>query len=329
MLQEESAIYEILNKYKIDYQRNVSLREITKVSGGYCAFYCVPESEKKLVLLLRFCLTKNIVFEVIGGSTNTYFCAQYNPLVVISTIRVCRIVAREDHIICSCGVGLSKFSQYCVNRGIAGYEGFVGIPGTIGGAAICNSGAFDSEMSQVVSSVKILMEDNHIEVLTNAQLDYSKRSSAIKSGKIRGYILSVSMDSTQKKDINSLKTKVSTNTKYRKRFIDGKRKSLGSVFVSSSLRYITKQYRFRLFVKRMIYGLLKAFIQDSERLKTINTWLFFLVLGAPHLSQHCDNINRFCWNQQTTEDDFFDYISTMQRLGLNKLELEIELKEKE
>jgi hypothetical protein len=44
MLQKASGISEILDEYGIVYQRNVSLREITKVSGGYCAFYCVPES---------------------------------------------------------------------------------------------------------------------------------------------------------------------------------------------------------------------------------------------------------------------------------------------
>ncbi len=325
-MQEKSGIGEMLDEYGIGYQRDVSLREITKVSGGYCAFYCVPKSEKELVQLLKFCLIKNIIFEVIGGSTNTYFCAQYNPHVLISTVKVCSIVYNEDNIICSCGVGLSKISQYCVNRGIAGYEGFIGIPGTVGAAAICNSGAFQSEMSRVVTSVKILTEYNHIEVLTAAQLNYSQRSSAIKSGEIRGYVLSVSIDISKKEDINSLKTKVSANRKYRKKFIDGKGKSLGSVFVSSTLRYLTEKYRYRLLIKRIIYALFRVFIRDSEKLNKISAWLFFMVLGVPHLSKHCDNINRFRWDMETTEDDFFDYVNTMQRLAGNQLELEVELK---
>ncbi len=44
------------------------------------------------------------------------------------------------------------------------------------------------------------------------------------------------------------------------------------------------------------------------------------------LSYNCEGLNRFVWDDDTTEEDFYHYINTMQRLAKNRLMLEIEIK---
>jgi UDP-N-acetylmuramate dehydrogenase len=313
---------------KIEFKIDVLLSDLTKInSEAKCDFFCKPDSLGELKQILTFCTTHKITFDIIGNLTNVYFSNCYHTDLLISTLGVKEVVYKDGTIICSCGVNLSKFSRDCITKGIAGYEGFVGIPGTIGAAAINNSGAFQSTMSNVVKSILIFTPKNEINKLTNEELKYYTRSSAIKRGEILGYVLSVELKSSKKAKIEDLLKKVEENKKYRKKNIDGFRKSLGSVFVSTSLQSLMTKYRFQLLLKKITYAPFKLIIKDSKKRDIINTYLVFLFLGIPKYAKHCDSLNRFCWDEKTTELDFMSYIKAMQRLANNKLTLEINIKE--
>ena len=318
-------ISNFLNENNIKYRSNVLLQDITKLSEGRkCKYFCQPISLKQLKILLSYCITQQIDFEVVGSLTNTYFLKKYKPFLIISTLKVTEILVENNYIVCSCGYNLFKLSNYCVNNGIAGYEGFFGIPGTVGAAAINNSGAFQSEMANVVTSVSILTNENKIRELTNAEMNYTTRNSILKNGGVMGYVLSVKFDASKKEEINSLSAKISSNTEYRKKYIDRKRQPLGSELVS--LNCLKKRYQYCLLIKAFCFSTIRLFIKDVKKLKVLNTYLFFFFLGVPELAKHCDSPNRFCWDKTTKENDFIYYLNTMQRLAGNTLKLEVDIK---
>ena len=97
---------------------------------------------------------------------------------------------------------------------------------------------------------------------------------------------------------------------------------MGSIFVSSSLTEIGKRHKIAIFTKKIINQPFKFFFHNTS----INTFLDFLFLGKPSLAKHCDNLNRFCWQKNTKEDDFMKYLNYMQKLAGNQLKLEIEIR---
>lgn len=81
---------------------------------------------------------------------------------------------------------------HCVSAGLAGIEALSGIPGTVGAAPIQNIGAYGAELADVLDSLEFIHESTgEIERITAAQLELGYRHSRIKSGELRGAVLSV------------------------------------------------------------------------------------------------------------------------------------------
>ena len=53
----------------------------------------------------------------------------------------------------------------------------------------------------------------------------------------------------------------------------------------------------------------------------------FLFLGYPKMAQHCDSFNRFVWKENTTENDYFEYINLIKKLSGYQAILENQIKE--
>jgi len=319
------SLNKYLNENSFEFASNVDLKQLTGVNGGTCSYFSKPKSFEQYLGLLKFSIRNKLSFEVVGNLTNTFFLQSYNPKLIISTIQVNEMTTENEYLLCSCGCNLTKVSRYCISNGISGYEGFIGIPGTIGAAAINNSGAFSSEMSKVVKYVEVLTSENHLKRLYPLELNYKTRSSILKNSALKAFVLRVALDISQKEEVSVLESKAEEIRKLRQNTIDGKRKSLGSVFVSTSLRVIFDQHKVQTLLKRICFAPFKLFFAN-RKLQRINTFLDFLFLGIPKFIKHCDSLNRFCWEKDTTEKDFMDYISSMQKLANSQLKLEIDLK---
>ena len=70
-----------------------------------------------------------------------------------------------------------------------------GIPGTIGGAAFMNAGAYGGEMKDIIKSVKVLDTQGEVRVLPKEELKMGYRTSIVKE---KGYtVLSVELELTR------------------------------------------------------------------------------------------------------------------------------------
>ena len=90
---------------------------------------------------------------------------------------------------------LSKVAAEALEAGLTGMEFASGIPGTIGGAAFMNAGAYGGEMKDIIKSVKVLDTQGEVRVLPKEELKMGYRTSIVKE---KGYtVLSVELELTR------------------------------------------------------------------------------------------------------------------------------------
>ena len=321
-------IKEFLEINKIPFKKNIELKKITrKNSKVILSLYSTPKTTESFEQLIEYCLTKKIKFEVVGQMWNTYFRDSFKCDILISTIKLNKFIEKDNLLICETGCSLPVIANWAKKNLIKDFEGFSGIPATVGGAAINNAGSSNSEMSKVVKTVTVITEDNKKLTFSNSDLDYKTRQSKIKIGDIKAYVIQVSLDISSKDSKENIELNYKKYQEYRVKNIDGRNKSLGSVFVSTTLRPIYKRYKLNFICKAIVFRFLKIFISDITNRKDLNTRLIFLFLGYPRMAQHCDSFNRFVWKKNTSENDYFQYIYLMKKLSRNKAVLENQIKE--
>ncbi len=77
------------------------------------------------------------------------------------------------------GLSLPALARDAARRGVAGFEFFSGIPGTVGGAAVMNAGAGSGQWSDLCESVLVATGGGGHEILLPQDLKYGYRTSAL------------------------------------------------------------------------------------------------------------------------------------------------------
>lgn len=316
-------IFDYLTRNSIEYKTDVKLSALTGMNqDGVIPLLVFPSTINQLIDLYKLIKAHKLTVDILGGISNTYLSSSYYRDIVVKTTKLNNVLYSENSVTVECGCSLTKISKELSSKGYSDYEGFVGIPGTVGAAAINNSGAFNSSMHKVVKNVTVLTTDGVIETLSNEQLKYGTRSSVLKTQSCDFVLLSVELVLGRIEDAQTISKRIEENKKYRKNTVDGKRKSLGSCFVATTIKELKQRHKCRFFCKKLVYGLIKLFNHSLR----MNTYLDFLFLGHPELAKHCDSLNRFAWDKETKESDFFHYIDVMQELSNHNLKLEIEIR---
>ena len=79
---------------------------------------------------------------------------------------------------------VSMVARRAAKAGIDGLSFFIGIPGSVGGVTRMNGGCYGRETCQVLTDCDVIMPDGEFVTLTNADLQYSYRHSALPDGAI-------------------------------------------------------------------------------------------------------------------------------------------------
>ena len=116
-------------------ETNILLKDRTWIHrGGKVDYWLQPENIEELVAVGKLLYGIKEPFVTIGHTSNTYFKNSFNIKYVIDTRHLTGFNELNGNtLVCECGAPMAKVSRYCVERGIAGYEGMVGLPGTVGG----------------------------------------------------------------------------------------------------------------------------------------------------------------------------------------------------
>ena len=87
-----------------------------------------------------------------------------------------------NEIIAEAGIRLAYLSKKAAANSLSGLEFAEGIPGSVGGAVIMNAGAYNGEMSQILSSVSALDRQGDLHTFQLEEMAFSYRSSIFQSG---------------------------------------------------------------------------------------------------------------------------------------------------
>ena len=313
-------ISDYLLERNIPFEENVLLSKKTWIkTGGLCTYWITPESRDQLVEICRFLYRENIVFDVVGQTSNMFFHSTYNPQVVVSTLKMKNFSIEDDIIICECGVSVVKLAKACLAKGYAGFYGLVGLPGTVASAIVNNSGCFNCSVSSMLVSADVLLPDGCIQIIKKEDFNYSKRSSAFKRGEKKGVILCVRLKTEKVDSIEEENQKAEDTKVYRKKKQEGPNRNLGSVYG----RCIYKHSPINLMISAIIKVVRGLGLSYSCSKLQKNLLLFFY--GYLDLNNYISdkNINTFIWNDDKAEWKFKRYKAFMRKVYKN-LELEIE-----
>lgn len=145
----------------------------------------IVDNEKDLLKLLNYVKSNNLKYKIIGGGTNLIFDGYYDGILIKLDLKKLKI--NKNIIEVESGYNLMALSMKVSKLGLTGMEFSSGIPGTVGGAIINNSGAYKSDMGYIVKSARVITPDLKIKELTNKEMDFHYRTSFFKTN--NGYII--------------------------------------------------------------------------------------------------------------------------------------------
>lgn len=229
----------------------------------------------------------------------------------------------DNHtILTTSGQAMTKLVRMCMERGIAGYEGFVNLPGTVGGAVVNNSGCFGSKMEDVVQKVELLTPSGEIKMLTGRDLHYTHRNSSLKDKTIEGLVLRVWLDASRHEESSVLLEKAAKYTEERKRTQQGPLNNLGSTYAQ-----LPQKGNARNFISRIIAKLLSLCRVDVIRARKYMKYVYLALYGNLKIKQYVSDywIGCFVWSDAGADEAFVRYRKMMNRI-YNHPKLEIEIR---
>jgi UDP-N-acetylmuramate dehydrogenase len=124
---------------EFSFQENVSLAQYTHMKVGGPARVSVEVNTKEdLQALCAYCFTHQIPFVIIGGASNIIIPDNGIDKLVIRNL-TSSIEIRGNHVTADSGVITAVLAKKTADNGLTGFEYFVGVPGTVGGAVYNNS----------------------------------------------------------------------------------------------------------------------------------------------------------------------------------------------
>lgn len=177
-------------------QQEPMSRHTTFRIGGPADFYLCPHSTKEVQEIVEICKEEKLPYFVLGNGSNLLVSDKgYRGVVIQLWKNFSDITVKDCCIQAKAGALLSKVAAEALEAGLTGMEFASGIPGTIGGAAFMNAGAYGGEMKDIIKSVKVLDTQGEARVLPKEELKMGYRTSIVKE---KGYtVLSVELELTR------------------------------------------------------------------------------------------------------------------------------------
>lgn len=155
--------------------------------GGPADYFLVPESGEEAGEIIKICKQTDIPYFILGNGSNLLVGDGGYRGAVIQIYRNMSAVTTEGTIITAqAGALLSSVAAVAKNASLTGFEFAGGIPGTVGGAAVMNAGAYGGEMKDVLVEVTVMDADGNIFAIPAEKLELGYRTSIIKKA---GYIV--------------------------------------------------------------------------------------------------------------------------------------------
>ena len=147
--------------------------------GGPAALMVTVSNAAQLSKLYALCTKLDVNCFVLGNGSNLLVSDDGYDGVVFRLDGDFKEMSSLDERTVKCGsaVTLAKLSKFALDHSLSGLEFAWGIPGSVGGAAFMNAGAYGGEMKDVIESVSYIAPDGTIGTKSAQELDLSYRHS--------------------------------------------------------------------------------------------------------------------------------------------------------
>lgn len=169
-------------------------RHTTFRVGGPVPLIALPQNAEQAIFAVRAAAEEGVRPVFLGNGSNLLVSdAGCDAFVIKTTSGLCNASVNGTLITAESGILLARLAVLARDHQLTGLEFAHGIPGSLGGAVTMNAGAYDGEMSQVVTEVTCLSSSGQVECTDH--FDFSYRHSAFSDG--TRLILSVKMQLKQ------------------------------------------------------------------------------------------------------------------------------------
>ncbi len=181
-------IYDFLNDFDeksiVTYFDEPMRRHTSFKIGGNADAYCVVQNSAALIKLLKICRKREIPYYIIGKGSNLLVSDNGIRGTVIRLGGEFKSISLVDDCLIRCGAGasLASLCSFALDHSLGGLEFAWGIPGSVGGAAFMNAGAYGGEIKDVAVSAMYIDENGNRKRYEGSGLDFGYRRSAF-SGK--------------------------------------------------------------------------------------------------------------------------------------------------
>jgi UDP-N-acetylmuramate dehydrogenase len=166
------------------YEENVLLSTVGYYAiGGAVRWLAHPGSVSELAALLGWCRWGSHPVIVTGKGSNMLFSDDVFPGVVVSTVRMNRMVRiSEDELFCEAGVENSDVALRLMEAGMSGGEWLYRLPGMIGATVRMNGRCYGLEASEVTVGVVTVCLDGTMRWRTNEEVFQGYKQTSLMDG---------------------------------------------------------------------------------------------------------------------------------------------------
>lgn len=153
--------------------------------GGPAELFLEVQSAAQLQKLLTFFQESGTKYFVMGNGSNLLVDDDgYDGAILHMAEHFSEIRVEGETITAQAGALLSKVASAALERSLTGLEFAFGIPGSVGGGAVMNAGAYGGEMGGVAIFVRGFTPEGGEVSFTNEELQFGYRKSRLKSENI-------------------------------------------------------------------------------------------------------------------------------------------------
>lgn len=161
--------------------QNVLMKDHTSMrTGGMADFLVEPDGKEGLHELVSYLKENAVPFYVMGNGSNLIVSDDgFSGVFIKIGNNLSSITVEGETMLVQAGATLAAAAAKAWEEGLTGLEFASGIPGSMGGAAYMNAGAYDGEMSQVITRTYCMDSQGNEVILSGRDHEFGYRHSKI------------------------------------------------------------------------------------------------------------------------------------------------------
>jgi UDP-N-acetylmuramate dehydrogenase len=154
-------------------------------AGGRAEAVCFPCRLEMLQQIVSFLGMEKIPYMAVGRGSNLLIRESgFKGVIIILKGELATIEREGMNLFSGAGLSIPELISYCSANGLTGLEFLAGIPGSVGGAAAMNAGAFDKDAGSMISHLFLITGTGEQLRLDQSELKFQYRSMSVPEGAV-------------------------------------------------------------------------------------------------------------------------------------------------